>query len=71
MSEHWGVEDPAAVEGPIEECRVALHRAIRELDARIRRFLVLPIAPLIGSPNHAGGDQRHTAPEGVTRDGEP
>ncbi len=46
MSAHWGVDDPAAVEGTLEERRRAFRRALRELDARIRLFVGLPIAAL-------------------------
>jgi arsenate reductase len=40
---HWGVDDPAAVEGTDEEKRRAFHRALRELDARIKLFSNLPL----------------------------
>jgi arsenate reductase len=46
MSAHWGVDDPAAVEGTPEEQRRAFQRALRELDARIKLFIGLPIASL-------------------------
>lgn len=46
MTAHWGVEDPAAVEGSKEERERAFHRALRELDARIKLFISLPIASL-------------------------
>jgi protein-tyrosine-phosphatase len=44
VTAHWGVDDPAAVEGP--EQAAALERAFRELDARITRFLEVPIEGL-------------------------
>jgi protein-tyrosine-phosphatase len=46
MTAHWGVDDPAAVEGAPEERRRAFERALRELDARIKLFIDLPIASL-------------------------
>jgi thioredoxin type arsenate reductase len=38
---HWGVEDPAEVEGTEAERRAAFEQALRELSARIRAFLPL------------------------------
>jgi arsenate reductase len=46
MTAHWGVDDPAAVEGTPEEQRRAFQRALRELDARIKLFISLPIESL-------------------------
>jgi arsenate reductase (thioredoxin) len=46
MTAHWGVDDPAAVEGTPEERARAFNRAMRELDARIKLFMALPIASL-------------------------
>jgi protein-tyrosine-phosphatase len=46
MTAHWGVDDPAAVEGTLEERRRAFQRALRELDARIKLFISLPIESL-------------------------
>jgi arsenate reductase len=46
MTAHWGVDDPAAVEGTLEQKRRAFQRALRELDARIKLFISLPIASL-------------------------
>jgi arsenate reductase (thioredoxin) len=46
MTAHWGVDDPAAVEGTPEEQARAFNRALRELDARIKLFMALPIASL-------------------------
>ena len=46
MTAHWGVDDPAAVEGTREVQRRAFHRALRELEARIRLFLSLPLDSL-------------------------
>ena len=36
MTAHWGIQDPAAAEGSVEEQRRAFNRAFRELDARIK-----------------------------------
>jgi arsenate reductase len=46
MTAHWGVDDPAAVEGSSEERVRAFNRALRELDARIKLFISLPFASL-------------------------
>ena len=46
MTAHWGVDDPAAVEGTPEERARAFNRAMRELDARIKLFMALPLASL-------------------------
>ena len=41
MTAHWGIEDPAAVEGAEEVRQRAFNRAFRELDARIKIFMSL------------------------------
>ena len=46
MTAHWGVEDPAAVDGPEEAKWTAFLKALRELEARIKLFINLPIASL-------------------------
>ena len=46
MTAHWSVDDPAAVEGSREEQIRAFNRALRELDARIKLFISLPIESL-------------------------
>jgi len=46
MTAHWGIEDPAAVEGSKEEQARAFQRALRELDARIKLFINLPFESL-------------------------
>ena len=43
MTAHWGVDDPAAAEGSEEQQARAFHRALRELDARIKLFVRLPL----------------------------
>ncbi len=46
MTAHWGVDDPAAVEGTKDVQQRAFSRALRELDARIQLFLSLPVEKL-------------------------
>jgi len=46
MTAHWGVDDPANVVGTLEEQRRAFDRALRELDARIKLFVSLPLDSL-------------------------
>ena len=46
MTAHWGVDDPAAVEGSDEVKGRAFRRAFRELDARIKLFVSLPLESL-------------------------
>lgn len=46
MTAHWGVPDPAAVEGSDEEKRKAFSRAFSALSARINLFINLPIDKL-------------------------
>ena len=66
MTAHWGIDDPAGVEGTLEAQRRAFQRALRELDARIKLFISLPFDKLdkltlqqrlrdIGSPVPAQG----------------
>jgi arsenate reductase len=43
MTAHWGIEDPAPVEGSDEERLRAFRKAFRELDARIKIFTSLRI----------------------------
>src|SRR5580692_2714622 len=44
MTAHWGVPDPAAVEGTQEDVERAFHHAFVMLDRRISLFLSLPLA---------------------------
>ena len=44
MTAHWGIEDPAAVEGDGQ--REAFMQALRYLQNRISLFLALPLASL-------------------------
>lgn len=46
MTAHWGVEDPAAVEGSETERWLAFRKAFRELENRIEVFTSLPIRSL-------------------------
>ena len=43
MTAHWGVEDPAAFEGPEDPQRRLFRRIYLELERRIRLFTSLPI----------------------------
>ena len=46
LAAHWGLPDPAAVEGNEAERMAAFHQAYDILEARIRYFLSLPIETL-------------------------
>jgi len=46
MTAHWGVPDPAAVEGSDDEKRRAFHEAFRALSTRINLFVSLPMHKL-------------------------
>jgi arsenate reductase len=46
ISAHWGVPDPAAVQGTTEEIARAYREAFFRLDRRISLFLALPLASL-------------------------
>jgi protein-tyrosine-phosphatase len=46
MTAHWGVSDPAAVEGPETERRLAFADAYRQLNNRISIFTSLPLSSL-------------------------
>ena len=46
MTAHWGIEDPAAVEGTPEERVRAFNRAFTELDARLKIFTSLRLEAL-------------------------
>jgi protein-tyrosine-phosphatase len=45
-SAHWSIPDPAAVEGSEGERRQAFRETYRALEARIERFIALPLASL-------------------------
>ncbi|HYL48890.1 MAG TPA: arsenate reductase ArsC [Stellaceae bacterium] len=46
ITAHWGVPDPAAVEGTHEKKKAAFRDAFQRLDTRIKLFLALPIEKL-------------------------
>jgi protein-tyrosine-phosphatase len=46
MTAHWGVADPAAVEGPDMQKWMAFREAFRVLENRIKIFTSLPLASL-------------------------
>jgi arsenate reductase len=46
MTAHWGIPDPAAVEGTDVEKSLAFREAFRSLETRIRLFLSLPLGSL-------------------------
>ena len=48
MTAHWGVPDPAAVQGTSEEVEKAFRDAFFMLDRRINLFLCLPLSSLDG-----------------------
>ncbi|WP_430245706.1 arsenate reductase ArsC [Neorhizobium sp. DAR64861/K0K2] len=46
MTAHWGIEDPAAVEGTDAEKRIAFTTAFRYMKLRIAAFAALPLESL-------------------------
>ena len=48
MTAHWGVADPAAVEGTDMEKAAAFRKAFKELETRIKLFTSLPMGALDG-----------------------
>ena len=46
MTAHWGIEDPAAVEGPEFRQRAAFDDAYRFMKNRIEAFIALPLASI-------------------------
>jgi arsenate reductase len=46
MTAHWGIEDPAIVEGSDEDKRKAFSKAFAEMNRRISLFTSLPLAKL-------------------------
>jgi protein-tyrosine-phosphatase len=46
MTAHWGIEDPAAVEGRDADKWLAFRQTFRTLDNRIKIFMSLPLASL-------------------------
>ncbi len=63
---HWGIADPAAVEGSASEVSLAFAEAYRQMSNRIGLFLALPIAKLDSLSIKRRMDeigQTHDAPE--------
>jgi arsenate reductase len=46
MTAHWGIADPAAVEGSEVEKTLAFRRAFAELERRIKIFVSLPLTAM-------------------------
>jgi hypothetical protein len=46
MTAHWGIPDPAAVEGTEIERRAAFRQAYAALENRVKLFVSLPLASL-------------------------
>jgi len=46
MTAHWGIEDPAAIDGPDFEKRAAFNNAFRFMRNRIAAFVSLPLASI-------------------------
>jgi len=46
MTAHWGIHDPAAVDGPLDVRERAFMRTFRELDARLKLFTNLRLDAL-------------------------
>jgi protein-tyrosine-phosphatase len=53
MTAHWGIADPAAVEGTDAEKAFAFRKALKELETRIKLFTSLPIESLDSMTLHA------------------
>jgi arsenate reductase (thioredoxin) len=43
ITAHWGIADPAAVEGTAAEKSLAFRKAFKELESRIKLFTTIPI----------------------------
>jgi hypothetical protein len=46
ITAHWGIPDPAAVEGTEIEKKFAFSQAYKAMDRRIKLFLSLPISSI-------------------------
>jgi protein-tyrosine-phosphatase len=66
MTAHWGVADPAAVEGPDTQRWLAFRQAFRELENRIKVFTALPIRTLDRAKLQARLDEIGGKPLGET-----
>jgi arsenate reductase (thioredoxin) len=53
MTAHWGIADPAAVQGTEAEKAFAFRKAFKELETRIKLFTSLPIDSLDAMTLHA------------------
>lgn len=53
MTAHWGIADPAAVEGADADKAFAFRKALKELETRVKLLTSLPIASLDGMTLHA------------------
>jgi protein-tyrosine-phosphatase len=84
MTAHWGVADPAAIEGPEFAKRRAFNAAMRFMKTRISLFVALPIAKLdaialgdaLREIGRSGGDASadcgtRETPQGVCRPTKP
>jgi arsenate reductase len=65
MTAHWGIEDPAAVDGSDDVKRKAFHTGYTQLNRRLSIFICLPIAKLDAlSLKHALDDIGHLRERG-------
>jgi arsenate reductase len=46
MTAHWGIHDPAQIDGPDQELERAFNKTFRELDARLKIFTSLRLEAL-------------------------
>jgi arsenate reductase len=69
VTAHWGVPDPAAVEGPEERRRQAFRNALRSLEARIKLLTALPIEKLDRLALKRESEAIGRARPGMTEDG--
>jgi arsenate reductase len=53
LTAHWGIPDPAAVEGTPEEIERAFRNAFMMLERRISLFLCLPLASLASTSSRS------------------
>jgi arsenate reductase len=68
ITAHWGVPDPAAVEGTVAQRRAAFSDACRRLDARIKLFVSLPLDKLDRlALKHEAERIGHTGPDAVEK----
>jgi arsenate reductase len=66
MTAHWGVEDPAAIDGTDAEMWAAFRKALDQLQNRIKLFVNLPVATLDKTTLQRRIEAIGTAPPGVT-----